>query len=75
MKEIVKMTRSILPLASAERILKKCGAKRVSRGAKETLKDVLEDIAEEIAEKSIKLAIHSGRKTVKGTDVKLASRK
>ena len=69
-----KMEKKILPAAAMEKILKKAGAARVSIDAKEALKDVLEDIAEEIGEKAVRLAKHSGRKTVKGKDVKLAAK-
>ncbi len=66
------MTRSILPAAAMEKILKKAGAQRVSEDAKEAMSNALETIAEEMAEKSIRFAKHSGRKTVKARDIKLA---
>jgi histone H3/H4 len=66
--------RRLLPLAAMEKILKLSGAERVSDKAKEALKDVIEDIAEEIAENAVKLAVHSGRKTVKAGDIKLAAK-
>ncbi len=66
------MTEKILPLAAMEKLLKKHGAERVSEEAKVALKDVLENYAEEICEKSVRIAIHSGRKTIKEGDVKLA---
>ena len=62
----------ILPLAAMERLLKKCGAPRVSEDAKDALKDVLENYAEEIGQKAVRIAQHSGRKTVKAGDIKLA---
>lgn len=65
---------NILPLAAMERLLKKAGAQRVGEDAKKALKDLLEEIGEEIGEKSIKLAKHSGRKTIKAADIKLAAR-
>ena len=37
-----------------------------------TLADILTDIAEDISERAVKIAKHSGRKTVKAGDVKLA---
>jgi histone H3/H4 len=67
-------TQKLLPLAAMEKILKNCGAERASDKAKAALKDVLEDIATEIAERAVKFATHSGRVTVKGGDVKLASK-
>ena len=64
----------ILPLAAMEKLLKKAGAPRVSEDAKEALREVLEEVAQELGEKAIKFAQHSGRKTVKSSDVKLASK-
>ena len=71
-KRDIKMSDKLLPLASMEKLLKQGGAERVSDKAKIALKNVIEDIAHEIASKSIKLAIHAGRKTVKAEDIKLA---
>ena len=68
------MSTRLLPLAAMEKILKQCGADRVSDKAKVALKNVVEDLADEIAVKAIKLAIHAGRKTVKARDVKLAAK-
>lgn len=67
-------TEKILPLAAMEKLLKKCGAERVSDKAKVALKNVIEEKAEEIATKAIRLAIHAGRKTVKEGDIKLAAK-
>ena len=66
------MSDKFLPLAAMEKILKQGGAERVSDKSKVALKNALEEIANEIAVKSIKLAIHAGRKTVKSEDIKLA---
>ena len=66
------MADKFLPLAAMEKLLKQGGAERVSDKAKVALKNALEDIAHEIATKSIKLAIHAGRKTIKAEDIKLA---
>ena len=62
----------ILPLAAMEKLLKKCGASRVSEDAKDAMKEVLERYGEELGQKAVRFAQHSGRKTVKGTDIKLA---
>ena len=67
-------SKKLLPLAAMEKILKKCGAERVSDRAKTALKDVVEDKAELIAQNAIKLAQHAGRKTVKAGDIKLAAK-
>ena len=66
------MTEKFLPLAAMEKLLKQGGAERVSDKAKAALKNALEEMAHEIAVKSIKLAVHAGRKTVKSEDIKLA---
>jgi histone H3/H4 len=68
------MSKRLIPLAAMEKLLKSCGAERVSEKAKSALKAEVEEIAEEIAQSSVKLAIHAGRKTVKAGDIKLASR-
>lgn len=66
------MAEHILPVAAMEKLLKKVGAPRVSQSAKEALREVLENYGEQIGDKAVKLAAHSGRKTVKAEDVKLA---
>ncbi len=63
-----------LPLAAMEKILKSCGAERVSERAKEALKEAIEEHAEVIAMQAVKLSFHAGRKTVKARDVKLAAK-
>ena len=68
------MANFILPLAAMERLLRKGGAERVSESAKEALREVLEEYSHQIAEKSVKFALHSGRKTIKAADIKLASK-
>ena len=66
------MAKRLIPLAAMEKILKNAGADRVSDKAKTALKTAIEDIADEIAANAVKLAMHAGRKTVKGGDIKLA---
>lgn len=68
------MTR-LLPLAAMEKILKQCGAERVSDKAKVAMKNVMEDIADDIASRAIRFAKHAGRTTVKDRDIKLATKK
>lgn len=68
------MTKRTIPLAAMEKILKNCGAERVSDKAKETLKDIVEERAENIATSAIRFAMHAGRKTVKSGDIKLANK-
>ena len=69
------MIKRLIPLAAMEKILKKTGADRVSEKAKYVLKDLLEEKADEIAIIAIKFAKHAGRKTVKASDIKLATTK
>ncbi len=68
------MTKRIIPLAAMERLMKKAGAERVSEDAKVALRDVLEEFGEEVSEASLKFAMHTGRKTIKAEDIKLATR-
>ncbi|MBI5391629.1 histone family protein [Candidatus Woesearchaeota archaeon] len=68
------MEQKILPLAAMEKLLKKCGAPRVSEDAKEAMKEVLENYGELIGRKAVEIALHAGRKTVKNGDVKLAAK-
>jgi len=64
----------IIPKAPAGRILMKMGAKRISADAVEAFVDVITDITEEIGEQAVRIAKHSGRKTVQEGDIKLAAR-
>ncbi len=66
------MPRAILPLAAMEKLLKKVGAERVSDPAKAAMREELEKIADSIGEKSVRFARHSGRKTIKAEDIRLA---
>lgn len=68
------MKKRIISLSAMEKILKRIGAERVSDSGKEALREVLEDYAEEIGRKAWELAKHSGRKTIRSTDVRLAMR-
>ena len=61
-----------LPIAPVGRILKNNGAQRVSDDAKITLTEAMKDYDEKIAKETIKLAQHTGRKTITGKDIKLA---
>ncbi len=63
-----------LPLAAMEKLLKDAGADRVSEDAKEALRDVLEAHAESIGKRASEFAAHANRKTVRGSDIKLASK-
>ncbi len=65
---------SKLSLAAMERFLKEAGAKRVSADAKKAFSEALSDVATELASEAVKLSKHAGRRTVKRTDVQLASK-
>jgi DNA-binding protein len=65
---------TIIPKAPLARILMNAGAKRVSADAVNALTDAMEDFAERIGTQSVKIAKHSGRKTVHEGDVKLAAK-
>ena len=63
---------SIIPKAPITKLMIKAGAKRVSDAAAEQLVNYLLDYANEISERAIKIAKHSGRKTIKASDINLA---
>jgi len=65
-------SKRLIPAAAMEKLLKKAGAQRVSEDAKAALKEILEKEAEKIAKKAITNAKHSGRKTVKASDIESA---
>ncbi|WOV93141.1 MAG: histone family protein [Candidatus Nitrosoabyssus spongiisocia] len=60
---------SILPMF---RILKKAGANRVSDEATDELRNVIDEVSANVAKRTVELATHAGRKTVKAEDVKIA---
>ena len=66
------MARNVLPLAAMEKLLKNCGADRVSDEAKAELRNALETFGYDLGKQAIRLAKHAGRKTVKSDDIKLA---
>jgi histone H3/H4 len=68
------MVETSISLAAMEKLLKKAGADRVSDPAKEALRAVLEEKALKIGTDAFRFAQHSGRKTIKEEDIKLASR-
>ncbi len=64
-----------IPLATADRLIRKAGAKRVSEDAAKALAEVLEEYALAVASEAVKLAEHAGRRTVRDEDIRLASRR
>ena len=59
--------------ARVERLIRDAGARRVSADAVTRFNEILTDWGKGVAKYSIEIAKHSGRKTVKENDVKLAS--
>jgi histone H3/H4 len=68
-------TKKTLPLAPLERILRKAGAKRVSKSALVEFSYVITDYASKLSSEAAVLAKHAGRKTVIDSDVRLAKKK
>ena len=61
--------------ARIEKLIRTAGARRVSAGAISRLNEVLTDYSMDMAKYAVEIARHSGRKTVKENDVKLAAEK
>jgi len=68
-------TKKELPLAPLERILKKAGAKRVSKEALKEFSSVLSDYVYDISAEAATLAKHAGRTTIIDKDIKMVRRK
>ena len=66
---------SRMPRMPFERILKKAGAKRVSKSACEEFAIVMEEKMFKISNEAAMLAKHAGRKTILGEDIRVARRK
>lgn len=61
--------------ARVEKLIRNAGARRVSADAIDRLNEVLTDYATNIAKYAVEIARHSGRKTIKENDIKLAATK
>ena len=61
--------------ARVEKLIRTAGAYRVSAGAIDRLNEVLTEYATGVAKYAVDIAQHSGRKTVKESDIKLAATK
>jgi len=62
------------PLLPLEKIARKAGAERVSYNALITMRDIFLEISDKIAADAVAIAGHAKRVTVKGSDIKLATR-
>ncbi len=65
---------TVIPKAPVARIILNAGAPRVSADATDIFTEILTEIAEDIASQAVKIAKHSGRKTIQAGDIKLAAR-
>lgn len=65
---------AVIPTAPIDRLIRNTGATRVSEAASKKMVEALEDYTNEVARKASDIAKHSGRKTVKAEDIKLALR-
>ncbi|MFX0084976.1 MAG: histone [Candidatus Hodarchaeota archaeon] len=61
--------------ARVEKLIRNAGAFRVSADAIDRLNEILTDYATNVAKYAVDIARHSGRKTVKESDIKLAATK
>ena len=61
--------------ARVEKLIRNAGAFRVSADAIDRLNEVLTAYAMDMAKYAVEIARHSGRKTVKENDIKLAATK
>ena len=61
--------------ARVEKLIRDAGAFRVSADAIDRLNEILTEYGTQLAKYAIEIAKHSGRKTVKDSDIKLASTK
>jgi histone H3/H4 len=62
-----------IPLAAADRVIRNATGLRVGSDAAKALAEVLEKEGEAISREAGKYAKHAGRKTVKASDIKLAT--
>ena len=65
---------TIIPNAPLARIMMQAGAQRVSSEALDILVEVVEEKATETAVQAIKIAKHTGRKTINDGDIKIAAK-
>ena len=61
--------------ARVERLIREAGAFRVSADAVARMNETVSEYGMNIAKYAVEIARHNGRKTVKETDIKLASQR
>ena len=59
--------------ARVERLIREAGAFRVSADAVERMNEIVSEYGLSLAKYAVEIARHNGRKTVKESDIKLAS--
>lgn len=74
LKKTHPMAVSEFGLSAMYRILKKCGADRISDESADELRRILEEIGMAIAKNAIEMSVHAKRKTVKADDIRLAAK-
>jgi histone H3/H4 len=62
-----------LSQSAVERIMKKAGAQRISADATETLAVLMEEYGVFLAKEAKKMSDHAGRKTLRGSDIRMAA--
>ena len=65
---------NIIPKAPLARILMNAGAKRVSASSLDAFAEVLQERSEKMCSSAVRIAKHSGRKTVNDEDIRLAAK-
>ena len=61
--------------ARVERLIREAGARRVSADAVDRMNEIVSEYGMKIAKYAVEISRHNGRKTVKESDIKLASQK
>lgn len=61
--------------ARIEKLIQSSGVEHISDEAVEKMNEILSDWARNIAKYAVEIAKHSGRKTVKENDIKLAAQR
>lgn len=61
--------------ARVEKLVRDAGAQRVAADAVERMNEVVSEYGMKIARYAVEIARHSGRKTVKENDIKLAAQR